>query len=58
MIDQIIELCKVCNQTPELWVELAKIYKNMFDALVQVGFDKDQALKVICEQGAGINNIK
>ena len=39
------------NASPELWDEIAKAYRNMYDALVRNGFTKEDALTIVKTQG-------
>lgn len=53
IFQEITDNLKSVNSNTELWDELAKCYKNAYDALCRAGFTPDQAMEIISRQGTG-----
>lgn len=50
-----VTLLKAMNANPEFWDEIAKTYKNAFDALTRAGFSPQSSIDILSRQGTGIN---
>ena len=54
VFDELIDTLKSVNSGPGIWDELAKCYKNSYDALIRVGFTSEQAMDILKHQGSGL----
>ncbi|MNB93321.1 hypothetical protein D3C81_768310 [compost metagenome] len=48
------EILQQVNSQPEIYTELAKVIKGMYDALVAQGFSEDQAMALISKQSGNL----
>ena len=48
MFEQIKRIFKVLSDDKELFTTTSKIYYNMYQSLVEVGFTEEQAIKIVC----------
>jgi len=55
MIQYHINLLKKVSQNPEYFRIQAELVKKYYDALIEAGFNKEQALEIVANQGHGIN---
>lgn len=53
IFNELVGTLKAVNSNVELWDELAKCYKNAYDALCRAGFSPSQAMEIISRQGTG-----
>lgn len=48
MFESVKKIFNILIQDKELFTSTAKIYRNMYEALITEGFSDDQAIKIVC----------
>ena len=48
MFDSVKKIFAVLAEDKDLFTSTAKIYYNMYQSLIEVGFTEDQAIKIVC----------
>lgn len=55
MLDQMIEMLKAMLERDEIFKVGAQMVKKSYDAMIEVGFTEEQALKIVSSQGSPLN---
>jgi len=58
MFQQVKKIFGVLAEDTELFAITAKIYYNMYQAMIGVGFTDDQAMKIVCSHSVVPNSKK
>jgi hypothetical protein len=58
MLEEMREVMRQFSDDPELFALMAKAFRKAYDALIQEGFSKDQAMQLLCSQGVGFKVSK